>query len=161
MDMLVNLATQAPLLWASGPVPGSDRRVAPVDPAQVSQAFLKAKPWDGAESMFLAMGFVLLGAAVLTALWLYRHRDRHPLPRLTYLRLTRGLGLGLADALRLWWVSRSCRLPTPITLLLCPATFDHHTAAYLARFPREAGASIRASLRAIRSRVFDPGVGPR
>jgi len=160
MHMLTQLASSAPVLLASSRIPGGDRKAAPVNPSEVSEAFLNAKPWDGSASMFLALGFFLLGAGVLTVLWLYRHRDEHPLPRLTYLRLTRGLGLGLGDALRLWWVSRSCRLPTPITLLLCPATFDHHAEAYSARFPRDAAASIRARLRAIRDRAFaspEPG----
>jgi len=111
----------------------SDPRVVPVEPREISSYLTQRAVWDGVQPLLLSLACFLLGAGVLYALWLYRHRDRHPLPHMTFHRLGRSMGLSLGQRLRLWWVARVRRLPSPITLMLCPATYDHHIGAYLGR----------------------------
>ncbi len=124
-----------------------------VDPVAVSEAILNSRQINDAGPFALCMGFMLMSAAVLYALWLYRHRDQHPLPRFTYHRIARLMGLSLSQELRLWWLGRSCGLPSPVTLMLCPATFDHHVNAYFSRF-QAAPKPGRQRLAAIRQQLF-------
>ncbi len=120
-------------LWPTPRFAMPDSRAAPVDPGEISKYFNERAMWDGAQPLLLSIACFLMGAGVLYAVWLYRHRDRHPLPHATFHRLARAMGLSLGQRLRLWWVARRRGLPSPITLMLCPATFDHHVGGYLGR----------------------------
>ncbi len=77
-----------------------------------------------------------LGAALvvaLLALWLWErhklHRDR-PRPIRIFLRTARGAGLAAADLWLLYRIARRRGLPSPLTLLLSPATLGHHAQLY-------------------------------
>jgi len=152
---MMNVIT-AMLAAASRDLP--DPRAVPVEPRQISAYFTQRAVWDGVQPLLLSLACFLLGAGVLYGLWLYRHRDRHPLPHMTFHRLGRAMGLSLGQRLRLWWVARVRRLPTPITLLLCPATYDHHVGVYLGRSMEAAGREGQAhGFHLIRGRLFGSG----
>jgi len=152
---MMSVITQIFMVAQGGP---ADPRVAPVEPREISSYLTQRAVWDGAQPLLLSLACFLLGTGLLYALWLYRHRDRHPLPHMTFHRLGRAMGLSLGQRLRLWWVARARRLPTPITLMLCPATYDHHVAAYLGRplaAAEREGAEHGFDL--MRRRLFGPG----
>lgn len=147
-----------PLAWLERVplrVQPDDPRLMPGDPGRISAYFNQRAPWEGLPPLLLSLACLLMGAALLYGLWLYRHRDRHPLPQMTYHRLARAMGLSLGQRLRLWRVARRRGLASPITLMLCPATFDHHVEAY-----RRSRASLRwggGRFDRIRQRLFPGG----
>ena len=134
-------------IWRPAPgVSMPDPRAVPVDTSEISKYFAERAVWDGVQPLLLSIACFLMGAGLLYAVWLYRHRDRHPLPHATFHRLARAMGLSLGQRLRLWWVARRRGLPSPIALMLCPATFDHHVGGYLGRSaePTHADDTVKA-----------------
>jgi hypothetical protein len=72
-------------------------------------------------------------ALILLGLWLWqRSRSRHlrTAPILTFRRVAAALGLGLSDQLMLIRIARHEVLPSPLTLVLSPATLAHHATHY-------------------------------
>jgi hypothetical protein len=99
-------------------------------------------------TVLLLLGGVLL--AVVTAMWWWeRRRSRHlrSHPHKLFEQVAREAGLSWYDRWLLTRMARQQRLPSALTLLLCPATLAHHAQQYaLARAPgRRARIAARAT----------------
>lgn len=77
--------------------------------------------------------FLAIGSVVLAWLsWNYaRWTWRRTAPLRLFWSIARDLSLSRAQAFWLWRVARRQKLASPITLLLSPATLDHHLQQFL------------------------------
>lgn len=99
-----------------------------------SQVWPKALPSDYWTLAGVALGVTLLIAALTTGSSLLA-RLRQPAhsaaPLRLFLHVAGELGLTSAQKLALIRIARRQRLASPLTLLVCPQTFDHHVSQYL------------------------------
>lgn len=146
----------APALDATPRNPG----IQPGHPASLEKI---SESWGDSTSLFpTSWLLVALGAALaLTALaaWL-RHRkkrrDAPPPPAAAWKRLALHVGLSLPQRHLLARVARADRLPSPLTLMTCPATFDHHARRYLERHDPDKARLLDDRLQDVRDRLFAP-----
>lgn len=62
--------------------------------------------------------------------WLQRRHDKRA-PLRTFKQLANEIGIGSGDQALLVRIARQQALPTPLTLLLSSATFEHHLQRYI------------------------------
>jgi hypothetical protein len=110
-------------------------------------------PYLSAGEVVLALGGLVLALAV--GLWLaerrrLRRERSHPLA--LFQRLAVEMDLGWSDRWLLIRMARRQGLPSPLTLLLSPATFEYHARAYAqaqrgARAQRRRGRAARLKMK--------------
>ena len=101
--------------------------------------------------MALALATVM---AVGLAITYYRALARRMQPLWIYRRIAIDLGLSGAQQWRLYRVARQQHLTSPLTLLLSPATFTHHTTAYIAQLTTKKLPTRSTELHTLRDRLF-------
>lgn len=106
----------------------------------------------------LAIGAVIAGFALIGLVRWWRRGDGQSRPLLVFNAVAKQVGLSWAHRLLLIRIARAQRLPGPLTLLVCPATLDHHVRAFAEARPGRADA-VLATAAAIHRRAF--GGGPR
>lgn len=85
--------------------------------------------------LLIAAGAVLLLLSCISIARWWKHRDQHSHPLLVFFGTARLAGLGITDRWVLVRIARQQSLSSPLTLMLSPATFDHHVKAFLASCP--------------------------
>jgi hypothetical protein len=71
--------------------------------------------------------------ALIGAIWLWRRlkqKTAQPAPIHVFRDLAEDLGLTLADQVLLIRIAHEQALPSPLTLILSPTTFEHHLSRY-------------------------------
>ncbi len=86
-----------------------------------------------ATSALIAIGLLLTVAGLWVAWRRRQTRERRSHPAAVFKTIANQLGLGAVDRWRLRRIAKAESLPTPLTLLLSPATLTHHTRAYAAK----------------------------
>ena len=120
-----------------------------------------SRSWAQSQSLFpTSWLLVSLGGAmaiVALAVWLKKRRQRIASPTAADLwrSFAERSGLGLSDRRLLERVSRQQRLPSPLTMLVCPTTFDHHAEQYAEQRGDARREDLRRRLRVLRHRLFD------
>ena len=126
-----------------------------------------SRSWNQTQTLFpLSWLMVSLGAAlaiVAVAVWLRKRRQRIDTPSASDLwrSFAERAGLGFRDRRLLERISRQQRLPSPLTLLVCPATFDHHAARYAEQAGTGGPDELRRRVTSLRQRLFETGSSPR
>ncbi|MHC4994534.1 MAG: hypothetical protein ACYTGQ_05710 [Planctomycetota bacterium] len=119
-------------------------------------SFEWATPWE--ELRFDLLGYLLMALSLLLLgrlLWVWRIRVfRWMEPWRLYARVSRELGLSVADRWRLWRVARREGLCSPITLLLSEATLRHHAERYLDGMGARNAEVERRQVEALSERLF-------
>lgn len=82
------------------------------------------------EYLLIAIGVVLVALSLVSLHRWWNTRDERPAPTLAFLEVCAAVGLSWGDRLFLWRIARQQRLPSPLTLMLCPITLHHHGKAY-------------------------------
>ena len=96
-------------------------------------------------------------ALVVLGLWLWKRsqsRDLRTAPILTFRRVAAALGLGLSDQLMLIRIARHEALPSPLTLVLSPATLAHHASHYTERLSPPLRPHVLARVASISTALF-------
>ncbi|MEM6553623.1 MAG: hypothetical protein AAF750_16015 [Planctomycetota bacterium] len=135
-------------------------RLTEADTSDISQAIT-----DGTAAtlpidfLVAAVGLLLAGLAVFSAVRWYRTRHKNPHPLLIFRNAAKSAGLTLTDQLTLFQLARARQLPSPITLLVSARTLRLHAAAQTqaqhARRPA-AAARLEQRLADIHHRLFGP-----
>jgi hypothetical protein len=103
----------------------------------------------------LTVAIVLLAGLLIYYGWRrYRQLRGDLAPLWTYHQLASRTGLSLDDQWFLWRLSRRAKLGSPITLLICAATLDHHTERAARHLGAVQGRRLRRRASAIRDRLF-------
>lgn len=104
------------------------------------------------DARYLIAALAIVGGVLLVAssVRAYHHRDRRSRPLLVFMHLARVLPLSWSDQWLLWRIARFQQLPSPLTLMLSPATLRHHALTYAADLPGAARLSTMMRIRAIR-----------
>ncbi len=103
----------------------------------------------------LLVALLVLLAGV--ALWLYRLHRRKVLttgPMGLFHRTANELGLGLTEQWLLYRVATQQGLPTPLTLLLSPATLRRHGYAYASQLPLHKREDFLAHFERLATKIF-------
>lgn len=106
------------------------------------------------EWILLAAGIVLVGISVLSLVRWWKTRHERSNPTLVFIQIGLRMGLGVADMWLLYRIARQQKLPTPLTLMLSPATLDHHTDRFVARYPPGRAEWVRVRVQGIEQRLF-------
>ena len=91
---------------------------------------------------------------LLAGLWLwerYRRRALRARPLSTFHQIAREMGLNIADQWLLTRIAHAAKLPTPLALLLSPATLLHHANHYVRSLPRRRVARVSTRVDRIRA----------
>lgn len=126
-----------------------------------------SRSWNQTHTLFpLSWLMVSLGAALAimaVAVWLRKRRQRIDTPSASDLwrSFAERAGLGFRDRRLLERISRQQRLPSPLTLLVCRATFDHHAARYAEQSGASGPDELRRRVTSLRQRLFETGSPPR
>ena len=109
--------------------------------------------------LFLALAVFVLGRLLMFRAIEMRQRLR---PFETYFSLCRTLGLRWRDGWLLLRIARRCELASPITLMLSPATLDHHARQYCETITYRQRARVRRMIDEICGALFGrtPAVPP-
>lgn len=161
----MNLLTHLPILLAQAdPAQTADARPGLERLSQISENLSS----DGLISphwLLISAGLVLLFLSGVSIAQWWKHRNEHSRPWMVYLTAARLAGLSWRRQWTLYWIARRQSLASPLTLMLSPATFDHHVKAYLlscSNFRRE---SWRRRSQAIREHLYSdmgtPGFVPK
>ncbi len=110
--------------------------------------------------IMIAAGLLLIVMAGMGLHRFWRTRDQRSAPLLVFHRLARRLGVGLRGQWLMYRIARQQALPTPITLMLCPATFRHHAGAYIATAGPQRGPALRRRADALATELFGPEAEP-
>ena len=122
-----------------------------------------SRSWSETQSLFPTSWLLIsLGAAmaiIAVAVWLKKRRQRieHPSAADVWRNFAERLELGFWDRRLLERISRQQRLPSPLTLLVCPTTFDHHAAAFAEELREGRREDVARRLHPLRQRLFDAG----
>lgn len=119
-----------------------------------------ARYWGDSSTLF-PMSWLLVACGLATMLlaiaayirWRRRRNDR-PRDSDLFHGFTTEAGLTLRERWLLHRVARHRRLPSALTLLACPATFDRHTHAYAAERGDGQGDQLDRRFVGIRQRLF-------
>ena len=122
-----------------------------------------ARIWRSAAKLpYLSTGQVVLGLGGLVVVvatllwWIERRRSRtqraHPLA--LFQRLATEMGLGLSDRWLLIRIARQQGLSSPLTLLLSPATLEHHARNYAQARPGASGNQRWARAERVKVKLF-------
>lgn len=106
------------------------------------------------EWIAIAAGLIIVA---ITAISLYRwHRTRHlrSNPPMVFHRVAREAGLSWSQQVLLWRIARQQSLPTPLTLMLSPATLDHHARLYVAHHSPRGGSAVLDRVAKIHRKLF-------
>lgn len=99
--------------------------------------------------MILAVVFIGVGG------WRWRQtRHLRSKPLLTFHQLATSLGVTLGDQWFLARIARRSGLPTPLTLMLCPATMRHHAAQFVQHASPQRRAKVMARTSGIEHHIF-------
>lgn len=104
--------------------------------------------------IYIAAGLI----TVLLAVWgmrRYRAEQLEAAPLMTFRRIAVKLDLSLSQQWLLVRIARQQALPSPLTMLLSPATFAHHAALYLEHARPSRRHRERITLNAIARLLFD------
>lgn len=112
------------------------------------------------EWILLAAGIVLVGISLLSLIRWWKTRHERSSPMLVFFQVALRMGLGVLDGWLLYRIARQQRLPTPLTLMLTPATLEHHTDRFVARFSPGRAEMVRHRVRSIEQRLFGAAEGP-
>jgi hypothetical protein len=107
------------------------------------------------EWLLIAVGLILflIGSVSLRTWWRTRHL--RPSPFWTFHHVAMRCGLTLGERVLLWRIARQQRLPSPLTLLLSPATMRHHARAYArVNAPAAGRAAFMHRVARLRRKVF-------
>ncbi|MEX0777105.1 MAG: hypothetical protein WD042_15480 [Phycisphaeraceae bacterium] len=120
----------------------------------ISEAFVNER--FGVPTAGLVICAVVL--AVLLGLGVRRwwgQQQGQAAPLRTFSHIAGDLGLTWVEQWLLWRIARQQQLPTPLTLLISPATLDHHAGRYVQSLasPRQVQRA-EAKTQAIRRRLF-------
>ena len=123
------------------------------------------RQWDFSGHRLMSAWSFLIAAAllgvVITSLWAWRTYRAGPIkstPMIVFLQLARGLGVSATDQWLLIRVSLHEALPTPLTLMLSPDTFEYHTRAYLKTLPEKRRARVADQLTRLGRFLFNKPV---
>lgn len=104
------------------------------------------------------IALVLVGVLLLIfGLWLGQRRRRgevHAAPIATFRKVAGALGLPLSDQVLLIRLAHQENLPSPITLLLSPATLAHHASHHAAQLNGRRGRALLDRTEAISQVLF-------
>lgn len=111
----------------------------------------------------LVWGMRLMGGALLVYLGYvaWRRVRVRVLPLTAYNRVARRMGLGPAERWVLWRAAKAEGLASPLTLLVCAATLEHHAESINRRGEAQGGVAMKKARRlsggvlAVRRRLFD------
>ena len=109
-------------------------------------------------SIWSFFGAALLLGTVIAGLWAwrrYRAGSIKSTPMMIFHQLARGLGISATDEWLLIRISHHESLPTPLTLLLSPTTFEHHTHAYLNTLPDKRRSRVATQVTGLKRFLFD------
>lgn len=101
--------------------------------------------------MLLALGGVL---GIAFSVTYSRQLARRLQPLWIYRRIATDLHLTIKQQWRLYRIARQQQLTSPLTLLLSPATFTHHTSAYLSQVQPRKLPSHETQVRGLREHLF-------
>ncbi len=143
------------LLAQSDGLPRAPRTLTRVDLKEVQNHF-NSSQMIPVEWILLAAGLVLVAISVMSLVRWWKTRHERSNPMLVFVQVAVRMKLGVADAWLLYRVARQQKLPTPLTLLVCVGTFEHHTSSYAARCSPARSAMIQRHARRIARRLFGP-----
>lgn len=147
-----------PLLLAqvdqTPPVPGGFKL------SQVSEHFSSDSMIPTHWLLIAAGGMLLLLSGLSIARW-YKHRDEYSNPLLVYLGVSRLVGLSYRDQWLLMRIARNGSLVSPLTLMLSPATFQHHAQPYINTRSTHRQQALKRRTQALHDTLFadDPDHG--
>ena len=99
----------------------------------------------------LTVAIALLG---LLAVAYFRRTVRRLEPLAVFRRIACGLDLSVPQQWRLMHIARQQKLSSPLTLLLSPATFNHHAEHYLQQIKPRRVAPLRTQLDQLRQHIY-------
>jgi len=97
-------------------------------------------------------------SVLLAGLWLWERRRQRTLrarPISTFHQVAREMGLSIPDQWLLSRIAHAAKLPTPLTLLLSPATLLHHANPYVRTLPRRRVAGVSSRVDRIRAMLTE------
>jgi len=107
--------------------------------------------------LLIAAGMVLLLLSALSIANWWKHRGENAHPLLVFSNTAQIVGLSYRQRWALLKVARNQSLASPLTLMLCATTFDHHVRGYLESCLSLRRESARRQLQDIRVALFsDP-----
>ncbi|MFW5682425.1 MAG: hypothetical protein ACOC1G_05410 [Phycisphaeraceae bacterium] len=120
-----------------------------------------SRSWNDTQSLFPTSWLLIsLGSAmaiIAVAVWLKKRRQRieNPSAADVWRSFAERLELGFWDRRLLERISRQQSLPSPLTLFVCPTTFDHHAAAYAQQLREGRRQELARHLQSLRQRLFE------
>lgn len=111
----------------------------------------------------LVWGMRLVGAAMIAYIGYvaWRRFEVRLSPLRAFVRVAGRMGLGWHDRWVLWRAAKVEGLASPLTLLVCAATLEHHAESIIRRGEQVGGAAMKKARRlsggvlAVRRRLFD------
>lgn len=104
--------------------------------------------------LLIAAGVILLLLSGLSIANWWKHRGDHAHPLLVFSNTAQAIGLSYRQQWTLFWLARHQSLASPLTLILSPATFDHHAKIYLESRLNWRREPVRRQLQSIRDTLF-------
>lgn len=104
--------------------------------------------------LILIASVLVIGLSASSIIRWVKTRHLRSAPLMAFHQIASELGVSLSDQWLLHRVASQQLLPSPVTLLLSPATFDHHARSFVAAQPEPARPAADARLQAIRQRIF-------